>query len=108
LTVCRYVERNPLSAGLVVRPEEWRWGSLWHRWRVGGRAQRILSPWPVEPPEDWIAWVSAPLTDKEETAVRRALEKGRPFGLPDWYDHVMRILGIPPVARRGRPRKSKK
>ena len=32
LTVCRYVERNALRAGLVNRAEDWRWGSLWHRW----------------------------------------------------------------------------
>ena len=28
LTVCRYVERNALRAGLVDRAELWRWGSL--------------------------------------------------------------------------------
>jgi putative transposase len=33
LTVCRYVERNALRAGLVSRAEEWRWGSLWRRRR---------------------------------------------------------------------------
>src|SRR5438132_451707 len=31
LTVCRYVERNALSAGLVERAEAWRWGSLFVR-----------------------------------------------------------------------------
>jgi len=27
-TVLRYVERNPLRAKLVARPEDWRWSSL--------------------------------------------------------------------------------
>ena len=31
LTVVRYVERNPLRAGLVARAEDWNWTSL----RVG-------------------------------------------------------------------------
>src|SRR3954465_6567689 len=31
LTACRYVERNALSAGLVRRAQDWRWGSLWAR-----------------------------------------------------------------------------
>ena len=31
LQVLRYVERNALSAGLVQRAEQWRWGSLWAR-----------------------------------------------------------------------------
>jgi putative transposase len=108
LTVCRYVERNPLTAGLVNRAEEWRWGSLWHRHRVGGRAQRLLSPWPVEPPRHWRAWVNDPLTAKEERAVRLALEKGRPFGSPAWQDRVGRALGLAPVPRGpGRPCKGK-
>jgi putative transposase len=29
LQLCRYVERNPLRAGLVRRAEAWQWGSLW-------------------------------------------------------------------------------
>ena len=31
LTVCRYVERNPLRANLVSRAELWKWSSLWAR-----------------------------------------------------------------------------
>src|SRR6058998_898085 len=31
LTVCRYVERNALTAGLVKRAEDWQWSSLWAR-----------------------------------------------------------------------------
>ena len=31
LSSIRYVEWNPVAAGLVVRPEEWRWGSAWRR-----------------------------------------------------------------------------
>ena len=33
LTVLRYVERNPLRAGLVARAEDWRFGSLYRRTR---------------------------------------------------------------------------
>ena len=36
LTLCRYVERNPLRAGLVRRAERWRWSSLWRREFGGG------------------------------------------------------------------------
>ena len=31
LTVCRYVERNALRAGLVERAEAWRWRARWVR-----------------------------------------------------------------------------
>jgi putative transposase len=54
---CRYVERNALSAGLVARAEEWRWGSLWHR--VRSDPQKLLDPMPVELPEEWVGIVNA-------------------------------------------------
>ena len=31
LTVLRYIERNAVGAGLVVRAEHWRWSGLWAR-----------------------------------------------------------------------------
>jgi len=31
----RYIEENPVAAGLVAAPEEWLWGSA--RWREGGK-----------------------------------------------------------------------
>src|SRR6202040_1231959 len=48
LTICRYVERNPLRAGLVSQAETWRWSSLWHR--VHGTEELLLDPWPVARP----------------------------------------------------------
>src|SRR5580658_5833113 len=29
LSVCRYVERNPLRANLAERSQDWRWSSIW-------------------------------------------------------------------------------
>ncbi len=40
-TVARYVERNPLRAGLVERAEAWRHGSLWLR-TAGTPAERVV------------------------------------------------------------------
>jgi putative transposase len=44
LTVCRYVERNPVRAGLVLRAECWRWGSLWQREQRYAAVQGMMSP----------------------------------------------------------------
>jgi REP-associated tyrosine transposase len=57
LTACRYVERNPLRAGLVSRAEDWRWGSLWRRRNFCD--QGFLSAWPVPLPTDWLDSVNA-------------------------------------------------
>ncbi len=42
VALCRYVERNPVAAGLVPRPEDWSWSSC--RAHLG-----------LEPPQPWLA-----------------------------------------------------
>jgi putative transposase len=50
LTLCRYVEANPMRAKLVERAEQWRWCELW---RCAHRSNDfVLSPWPVERPRN--------------------------------------------------------
>ena len=71
LTVMRYVERNPLRAGLVDAAEEWRWGSAWARLQ----ADETQRPWlqiPRDPPlpRIWRAWVNRPQSEAETTALR--------------------------------------
>lgn len=34
--VLRYIEFNPVIAGLVAKPEDWRWSSAWKGRLVGG------------------------------------------------------------------------
>src|ERR1043166_8773737 len=69
LTLCRYVERNALRAGLVARAEQWRWSSLWHR------MQRTQVAWlrggPLPLPADWTKRVNAVQTAGELAALRR-------------------------------------
>src|SRR3954447_5249300 len=65
LTVLRYVERNPVGAGVVARAERWRWSALWARQHRDDPTRPILAPWPVKRPHDWIDRVNAPLGAKE-------------------------------------------
>jgi putative transposase len=107
-TVCRYVERNALRAGLVEQAEEWRWGSLWwtsHKPTRSSPGVR-LSPWPIARPRNWIKRVNAPLTRQEEQAVLRSIERGQPYGDPEWQMATAARLGLQSTMRpRGRPRK---
>ena len=41
-TVVRYVERNPLRAGLVDEAQAWRWSSLWRRYVGDQRPQALF------------------------------------------------------------------
>jgi putative transposase len=104
LTVCRYVERNPLRAGLVKRAEHWRWSSLWHR--TQGALPGWLGVWPLPVPDGWLAQVNAAGTEAELAALRRSAARGTPFGEAGWQQRTAERLGLQStLRRRGRPRK---
>lgn len=64
----RYVEANPVRAGLVARAQQWRWSSLQERlWE-----RRLIAdgPLPLPPPGQWAEVVNAALAPEDMTAIR--------------------------------------
>jgi putative transposase len=109
LTVLRYVERNPVGAGLVDRAEHWRWSGLWGRLHGDEAIKSVLSPWPVVRPRNWLDRVNAALSAKELRSVRASLERGRPFGADDWVKRTVLELKLEHTIRpEGRPAKLSK
>lgn len=108
LTVCRYVERNPVRAKLVDKAEDWPWSSLWQRLHPSeGRGRPHLCEWPVARPENWGAWVNRPETPAELEAARDSVTRGRPYGTASWQRRIAAKLGLESSFRpRGRPRKN--
>jgi putative transposase len=105
LTVCRYVERNPVRPGVVAQAQDWRWGSLWRREYGSAEQKSLLADWPIPRPPHWPKHVNQALTARELEAVRRALSKGCPFGAASWRDRVATELGLAYTLRdRGRPK----
>jgi putative transposase len=106
--VCRYVERNPLTAGLVRRAEDWRFSSLWSRQHPSEEHASVLSPWPEPIPSGWVERVNAPLTGKELARMELSLKRSRPFGDEAWLAMAVRKLRLEHTIRReGRPSKGK-
>lgn len=107
ITLCRYVERNALAAGLVQRAQDWRFGSLWRRLHpdvVTGVP--TLCEWPGGEPEGWVDYVNEPRTQKELAAIKLSLKNGRPFGSRPWQLTTAKELDLESTLRdRGRPRK---
>jgi len=104
VTVCRYAERNPLRADVVKRAEDWRFGSLWRWLQASEPAPALLSPWPVSRSPNWIARVNGPMNEAELAAVRRSIQRGRPFGDESWTATTAARLGLTSTLRpRGRP-----
>lgn len=106
LTLCRYVERNALRAGLTRRAEEWRWGSLWSG--SPAHAEFELGAWPIDRPTDWVERVNTPLNPAEEEAMQRAIRRGQPLGTPAWQTLTATRLGLSSTLRPlGRPKKDR-
>jgi len=103
--VCRYVERNALTAKLVKRAEAYRWGSL-HNW-LGGQSPIRLSTWPVRRLPRWVERVNQPLSDQELKTIRQSVTRGVPFGTNKWTQETVKRLGLESTVRpRGRPKRS--
>ena len=106
LTVCRYVERNALRAGLVARAQDWRWGSLWLRTSGDSQAKALLSEGPLPWPDGWITLLNQPQSEREEEELRRCILRGCPYGAENWVAKAARRLGLESTLRpRGRPPK---
>lgn len=105
LTLCRYVERNAYTAGLCDRPDQWRFGSLW-RWAHGTNEEKtLLAAWPIPRRPNWIDFVAASLTAKEQRAIEGSISRGAPFGDEDWAKKTAGRLGLESTLRaRGRPK----
>ncbi|HVL69007.1 MAG TPA: transposase [Vicinamibacterales bacterium] len=81
LAVMRYVEANPLTAGLVKRAEDWEWSSL--RVRARGNEEGLLADGPLPLPDNWLSHVNETTPQDRAAAIRacepvRAGEKKRP------------------------------
>ena len=102
--VLRYVERNPVRAGLVARAEKWGWSSLS---AVTGPDHPPLHAGPVPRGRNWRNWVNQNETEAELAALRQSIVRGAPFGGERWQKRTAKALGLESSLQpRGRPRKS--
>jgi len=106
LAVLRYVDANPLRAGLVEQAEHWRWSSLGKSASV--EAKGLLFPWPLPRPENWREMVNRAQSAEQLKRLRTSVNRGRPFGSPYWTQATAERLGLEFTLRnRGRPRRSR-
>jgi putative transposase len=84
-TAIRYVERNPVRAGMVSRAEDYPWSSAAHH--CGLRADPVISPLPVLRPAataDWSAWLADPEHEDTLSKIRFHTRTGRPLAHEDF------------------------
>jgi len=96
----RYVERNPVRAGLVTNAADYSWSSA--KSHVTGVPDPLLSPcFLTQIIRDWRAFLAT--DDAEETTHRleRHIRTGRPLGGDGFLERLERAVGRP--LRRGKP-----
>jgi len=114
LAAARYVERNPVKAGLVDAAEQWPWSSA--AAHVGDRpaAEAIAeTDWLTERIAGWICTWREHLLEPEQAelavAIRQHENTGRPLGDETFVKKLEALLGrklLP--GRPGRPKKPRK
>ena len=92
LTVCRYVEQNPLRAGLCRTAQEWPWSSLGDQSRQ--REPIRLHDWPTPRPSNWLSLVNETPSASTLKAVRHAIRRGAPLGAPAWVAATTATLDL--------------
>lgn len=107
--VSRYIERNPVRANLVERPEDYDWSSA--KAHILGVEGEVLSG------ESWLdkSKVNAyrnfvAISDQEtEESIRRATSTGRPLGTETLIKKLEKVLDRDMVPKKaGRPRKTRR
>ena len=103
-TVIRYIEGNPVRAGLVKSAKDWKWSS--HLETSGLKARDLVSEIPIALPEDWTGYVDTPLDVSELERIRQSVNRQSPFGNFQWVIKISKELGLESTINpRGRPRK---
>ena len=105
----RYVERNPVRAGMIRKAENYRWSSA--SGHCGLRQDTILTTKPYWHRQfksigDWSAWLAEGDDTEKLEVLRRNVEKGLPCGSEKFIRKLEKVTGRSLQFRpRGRPRR---
>jgi putative transposase len=92
----RYVELNPVRAGLVARAEDYPWSSA--PAHCNGAEDPVLSRRCIAPDDgaSWSAWLAKGLSDDDLESIRSNTSTGRPTAVPEairWLElHLGRTI----------------
>jgi len=105
LTATRYIELNPVRAGLVSIPEEYPWSSA--KAHMKGRNDDLVKVQPLlRMVDDWRQFLSGDVSDEEYELLQRHERTGRPLGSTSFIEQLENKLSrILTPQKGGRPKK---
>jgi len=105
----RYIELNPVRAGLISKPQDWRWSSA-RAHLYGADPLRVVEvDWWVREGQKstWGEHLSATPEPEHDNRFRKCTLAGLPFGAREFVAGVAAEAGVHPEPRpRGRPPKA--
>jgi putative transposase len=108
LACARYVELNPVRAGLTERAERWPWSSA--RAHLAGERDPATRAGIVQVApllgraHDWAGFLEAGLTPEEHALVRAGERTGRPLGSAAFIAELEHRLARPLARRKPGPK----
>ncbi len=107
-TAVRYVETNPVRAGLVEQAQDYPWSSAAGHCDLREDALLAADFPPAGVVDDWAQWLGFDNREQEEK-LRAFTDSGRPAGGAGFVQKLEGLMGRSLAARkRGRPRKTGK
>lgn len=98
LATVRYVERNPVKAGLCDRPGDWRWSSA--SAHLTGKDDQLVRVRPMlDRVGDWASYLAGQRSDDDEL-IERHTRTGRPLGDSVFVKQLENITGKALVPQR--------
>ena len=106
LAAARYIELNPVRAGLVAKAENWPWSSA--RAHLAGRDDQLVKVAPLLTMiPDWCAFLNSAMPEEELRDIRQHSRTGRPLGDETFLDRLEGMVGrlLKPQKRGRKPKK---
>ncbi len=103
LACARYVELNPVRAGLKRRARDWKWSSA--RAHLSGQDDSLVKVKPLlDLAPDWAASLRQGLDEDDRDAIRAAERTGRPLGSARFTKRLEKRLGRTLAKRKPGPK----
>jgi putative transposase len=94
LATVRYVERNPVSAKLCKRPEDWNWSSASASAHLKAKDDALVRVKPMlDRVQDWAAYLSQTDKPADEDSIKANSQTGRPLGNAEFIQHLELLTG---------------
>jgi putative transposase len=110
IAALRYVERNPVRAGIVRKPWRWKWSSAGVHVGQGDGVINLenITALIDTTAEEWKEYIDLDENEEEVENIRKHTMLGRPLGAKDFIAKLGKRIGrVLSVLPRGRPKKQR-